>query len=206
MKTPFLSLLAAATLALASCDSLSKPEAAAVDQPQEATADTAVVYRDGEGPGDAAAGAADNAFDLSKSTLVDRKYSEIKTTGVTVRGDDNYDVYSVEETVLFDTDKAAVKPGAADALREIVASIGQRYANKDVRVMGFADSRGDASYNYKLAQERAEAVKSYLTQNSKIPAERVSTESFGEQQPAATNATASGRKENRRVEIAVRTK
>lgn len=205
MKTSLLSILAAATLALASCDGMSKSEAQTKDQPQEATADTAVVYRDGEGRGDAAGGASKD-FDLTNSNLVERKYSEIKTTGVTVRGDDNYDVYSVEETVLFDTDKATVKPSAAEALREIVASIGQRYANKDVRVMGFADSRGDANYNYKLAQQRAEAVKNYLTQNSKMPADRVSTESFGEQQPAATNATASGRKENRRVEIAVRTK
>jgi len=211
MKTPFLPLLAAASLAFAGCDNLNKPEQK--DQPQEATADTAVVYRDGKTAGDVAAGAADaagnatdNAFNLTDAQLAERKYPEIKTTGVSVRGNDQYDVYSVEETVLFDTDKAAIKPSAAATLKEIIGSISQRYADKDVRVMGFADNRGNASYNFDLAKQRAEAVKSYLVENGKMAAGKVSTESFGEQQPAASNATAAGRQENRRVEIVVRTK
>jgi outer membrane protein OmpA-like peptidoglycan-associated protein len=205
MKIPFLSLLAAATIGLASCDSLNKPSEK--DEPQEATADTAVVYRDGQTAGDAMAGAANataDAFDLSKARLAEVSLPEIKNKGITVRGDNDYHVYSVDEKVLFDTDKATVKPSAAAALQEIMGSIGQRFAGKDVRVMGFADSRGNASYNLDLAKQRAEAVKSYLVQTGKMAEGKVSTESFGEQQPAATNATAEGRQENRRVEIAVR--
>ena len=203
MKFSFLPL--AAALALAGCNDLKKPEEK--DEPQEATQDTAVVYRDGRTAGDVAQSAATataNAFDMTKAKLADVKLPEIKTPGITVRGDEDFQVYSVDESILFETDKATIKPSAAAAIQEIVGSIGQHYAGKDVRVMGFADSRGDASYNLKLGQERANAVKNYLSETGKLAADKVSTESFGEQQPAATNATAEGRKENRRVEIAVR--
>jgi outer membrane protein OmpA-like peptidoglycan-associated protein len=115
-------------------------------------------------------------------------------------------VYSVDEKVLFDTDKADVKPSAAAALQQISGSIGQRYANHEVRVMGFADSRGEKGYNKALSEQRAEAVKNYLVNNGKMAADRVSVEPMGESMPVASNATAAGRQENRRVEIVVRTK
>ena len=108
--------------------------------------------------------------------------------------------------MLFDTDKADIKTGAAASLQQIIGSIGQRYATQQVRVMGFADSRGDKTYNRELSEKRAEAVKSYLVGTGKIDAARVSIEPMGEAQPVASNATAAGRQENRRVEIAVRTR
>ena len=206
MKKSLLFLLAAATL-LTSCDNLSKPQTK--DQPQEATADTAVVYRDGKTVGAAAPGvanAADNAWDMTKAKLADVKFREITLPGVSVRGDETYNVYSVDEKVLFDTDKANIKLGAAEALKQITGSIGQRYAASQVRVMGFADSRGDKGYNRELSEKRAEAVKNYLVAKGSIDAARVSLEPMGETQPVASNATAAGRQENRRVEIAVRTK
>ncbi|MCC3153630.1 OmpA family protein [Hymenobacter sp. BT770] len=206
MTRPLLSLLAAAAL-LTGCDNLNKPETK--DQPQEATADTAVVYRDGKTAADAAAGAADavdNTWDMSKAKLADVKFKEITQPGVTVRGDGSYNVYSVDEKVLFDTDKAAIKPTAAATLQQITSSIGQRYGTSQVRVMGFADSRGDKDYNKDLSAQRAEAVKNYLVGDGKIDAARVSVEPMGESSPAASNATAAGRQENRRVEIAVRIK
>ncbi|GAA4354899.1 hypothetical protein GCM10023185_17170 [Hymenobacter saemangeumensis] len=190
MKTPVLSLLLAAASLLTSCDNLNKPKT--LNEPSEATADTAVVYR--------------NDFDLRNVQLTEVKLPEVKTPGTTVRGDANYQVYSLDETVLFDLDKAAIRPGAAKALDEILASINQRYTGKDIRVMGFTDSTASASYNMDLAKQRAEAVKSYLTKSGKIPADKVTTESFGQRQPVATNATPEGRQKNRRVEIVVRTK
>ena len=217
MNKPTLALLAAATLAFAtSCNDLKKSD----DKTTlgDATADTAVVARTGQTAGDVAANAANsvenaadkagdavsNAFDITKAKLSDVKFPEVSLSGVTVRGNDDYQVYGVDEKVLFDTDKATIKPSAAEALKQITASITQRYAGKDVRVLGFADSRGDKSYNRDLSKQRAEAVKNYLVTTNKLPADRVSTEAFGEEQPAASNATAAGRQENRRVEIAVK--
>jgi len=205
MKKTFFSLLAATAL-LTSCET---KQSATKDQLSEASQDTAVLARDGKTVGDVAAGAAStvsNAWAVTKDKLADVKFKEITLPGVTVRGDSNYNVYSVDETVLFDTDKAVVKPSAAAALQQITGSIGQRYAASEVRVMGFADSRGDKNYNKALSEQRAEAVKNYLVANGKIDAARVSVEPMGEAAPVASNATAAGRKENRRVEIAVRTK
>ena len=211
------SLLAAATLTLAAgCNDLKKSDEK--NTLSDATADTAVVARTGKTPGEVAAGAANavdsaaskagtaisNAFDMTKAKLSDVKFPEVNLPGVTVRGNEDYQVYGLDEKILFDTDKSAVKPSAAEALKQITASITKRYPGKDVRVLGFADSRGDKSYNRELSKERAEAVKNYLVNTDKLPADRVSTEAFGEEAPVASNATAAGRQENRRVEIAVK--
>ncbi|MBD2770496.1 OmpA family protein [Hymenobacter sp. BT664] len=203
MIKPIFSLLAAAIF-LAGCDNLKNPETK--DQPQEATADTAVVYRDGKTAAGVAAGAVNDTWDLTKDKLAAVTFKEISLPGITVRGDSTYNVYSVEEKVLFDTDKAEVKPAATEVLKQIAGSIGQRYGSSQVRVMGFADSRGDKGYNKELSERRAEAVKSYLVKNGSIDAARISVEPMGEAAPVASNATAAGRQENRRVEIVVRTK
>ena len=196
----------AATLLLASCET---KHSETKDQLGEAGQDTAVLARDGQTAsqmaGNAAASAT-NAWDLTKAKLADVKFKEVTLPGVSVRGDSTYSVYSVDETVLFDSEKADIKPSAAASLQQITASIGQRYATQQVRVMGFADSRGDKSYNRELSEKRAEAVKSYLVNTGRIAGARVSVEPMGEAQPVASNATAAGRQENRRVEIAVRTR
>ena len=196
----------AATLLVASCET---KHSETKDQLGEAGQDTAVLARDGQTASQMAGDAAtsvDNAWDMTKAKLADVKFKEVTTPGVTVRGDSTYSIYSVDETVLFDTDKADIKTGAAASLQQIIGSIGQRYATQQVRVMGFADSRGDKTYNRELSEKRAEAMKSYLVGTGKIDAARVSIEPMGEAQPVASNATAAGRQENRRVEIAVRTR
>ena len=198
MKNTLLFLLAV-TILLTSCET---KRSETKDQLSEAGQDTAVMTRDSRS---ASAMAGDN-WDMTTAKLNDVKFSEITSSGVTVRGDSTYNIYSVEDRVLFDTEKAEIKPGAAEALQQITGSIGQRYRTSQVRVMGFADSRGDKSYNRELSEKRAEAVKNYLVSNGKIDAARVSVEPMGETMPVATNATATGRQENRRVEIAVRTK
>ncbi len=216
MYKPFLSLVAASVL-LAGCETKTSETKETL---ADATADTAVVARTGASADtvgaravDAAKGAVasagaaiSNAWTVSKDKLKDVKFAEVNQPGVTVRGDGDYDVYTVDETVLFDTDKAAIKPSAAKALDQITGSIGQRFAKSDVRVMGYADARGTKGYNKALSEQRAEAVKNYLVTNGKIAAARLSVEPMGEAEPVATNATAAGRQENRRVEIAVRTR
>ncbi|AII51590.1 OmpA family protein [Hymenobacter sp. APR13] len=204
MKKTLLSALAATALLASSCNDLKKPEEK--DQLSEATADTAVVASNGTTVADAAAGAAnavDSAWDMTKAQLANETYEEIDLPEVSVRGNEKYSVYGLEEKVLFDTDKADIKPSATRALSEIAASIGRRYGKSQVRVMGFADSRGDKSYNKELSAKRAEAVKKWLAMNGGMGDARVSIEPMGEAAPVASNATAEGRQENRRVEIAV---
>lgn len=206
----------AATVLLAGCET---KKSETKDTLGHATRDTAVMARDGRTAGDvagnaavatkdaaASAGAAiGNAWTVTKDKIKDLKFKELYLPGVSVRGDADYNVYSVDEAVLFDTDKVAIKPSAAKALQQITGPIGQRFSKSDVRVMGFADSHGDKNYNKDLSEKRADAVKNYLVATGKIDAGRVSVEPIGEAQPVTNNTTAAGRKENRRVEIAVRT-
>ena len=66
-----------------------------------------------------------------------------------------------------------------------------------------ADNVGDDVYNMKLAEERAQAVRSYLNQNGGIPLHAMTTISYGEVKPEADNSTREGRAANRRVEFLI---
>ncbi|QMU29495.1 OmpA family protein [Adhaeribacter radiodurans] len=131
-------------------------------------------------------------------------YDEITDADITVRGNDDYAIYSLDETILFDTDKNTIKPSAAEKLKQVSASMGKRFANGEVRIYGHTDAKGGAGYNMQLAEQRAEAVKNWLTQNGNLTGDRISLHPVGEAQPVASNATAEGRQQNRRVEIVVR--
>ena len=207
MKKIFLPALAAIAL-LASCSDLKNPSEK--NEAGEATADTAVVFDNGrtaEGMANSAANATENAvedvFTVNDAEMRDAKLEEIDLPEIKVRENDRLNLYGVDEEVLFETDKAVIKPSATRALSEISASIGRRYQGKQVRVLGFADSRGSKDYNMNLARERAMAVQNWLVSKGMMKADMVSIESMGEKNPVATNATAAGRQQNRRVEIAV---
>jgi outer membrane protein OmpA-like peptidoglycan-associated protein len=72
-----------------------------------------------------------------------------------------------------------------------------------VTVEGYTDSVGSDAYNMKLSQRRADAVRDYLVSKG-IASDRIRTEAFGETRPVASNDTAEGRAQNRRVEIIAR--
>jgi outer membrane protein OmpA-like peptidoglycan-associated protein len=131
-------------------------------------------------------------------------YDEITDKDINVRGTDDYAIYSVDETVLFDTDKSTIKPQAAAKLKQIAGSVGKRFSNSQVRIYGHTDAQGSAGYNKELADQRAAAVENWLVQNGNISKDNVSLHPVGESQPVASNATAAGRQQNRRVEIVAR--
>lgn len=131
-------------------------------------------------------------------------YDEVTDKDIEVRGNDQYAIYSVEETLLFDTDKNTIKHGAEQKLKQVAASAEKRFANGPIRIYGYTDSTGTAAHNKQLAEERANAVSSWLVANGNISQDRISINPVGEAQPAATNTTTEGRKQNRRVEIVVR--
>jgi len=131
-------------------------------------------------------------------------YDEVTDRDIEVRGNDQYAIYSVEETVLFDTDKNTIKSGAEEKLKLVAASAEKRFAKGAIRIYGYTDATGTAAYNKQLAEERANAVSAWLAANGNIAQDRISINPVGEAQPAATNETEAGRKQNRRVEIVVR--
>lgn len=103
--------------------------------------------------------------------------------------------------VLFDTDRAELKPGAQSALDRLAGFLGENPA-RQVRVEGHTDSTGSPSYNSLLSRDRAQSVADALTARG-IAAERLRVRGMGEAYPVATNDTEAGRQENRRVEVVV---
>ncbi|QHL86011.1 OmpA family protein [Nibribacter ruber] len=142
-----------------------------------------------------------NSLDLNAPVAA---YDEITDKDIEVRGNDDYAVYTMDETILFDNDKATIQPQAADKLKQVAASINKRFSGGNVRVYGYTDAQGSAGYNKELAEERTQAVQSWLVDNGNVSKDHVSLHPVGEANPVATNATAEGRQQNRRVQIVVR--
>lgn len=131
-------------------------------------------------------------------------YSEITDKNIDVRGNNNYGIYGLGENILFDEGKSTLRSSAEANLKQIAASIGQRYNGGNVRVYGHTDAVGSAGYNKELAEQRAQAVRDWLVKNGNITEGNISLHAVGESQPVASNATEEGRQQNRRVEIVAR--
>jgi outer membrane protein OmpA-like peptidoglycan-associated protein len=110
--------------------------------------------------------------------------------------------------VLFDYDKAALKPEAEEALKKVAVVLSQ-FPESKVTVEGYTDSKGGKTVNMQLSRERAQAVKDWLVRSGGVASANVSVKGFGEQYPIAPNTNTDGtdnplgRALNRRVSIIV---
>ena len=103
------------------------------------------------------------------------------------------------DPVYFDSNKSAI-PATEKAKIEKVINLLKENSNYDVKVNGYADSKGADEYNLNLSKQRsATVVKSIIS--GKINKARITQKGFGETNPAATNETEEGRALNRRVEF-----
>lgn len=105
------------------------------------------------------------------------------------------------EGILFATDSAAVTGQAQNDLYAVARNLNQ-YPNSRVQVVGHTDNTGSAAHNMDLSQRRAQSVASILSAAGVAPA-RLSATGQGFNQPVASNDTAAGRAQNRRVEILI---
>lgn len=103
--------------------------------------------------------------------------------------------------VLFSSGTARLNRGGDSHLAKLAAFL-KRYPERNALIEGYTDSVGSEEYNQTLSQHRADAVKSYLTDNG-ILAARIIASGKGEESPVGNNATATGRQQNRRVEIII---
>ncbi len=103
--------------------------------------------------------------------------------------------------VLFETNRFTLKPGARESMAKL-AGILLAYPDLRLEVDGHTDSVGSDAYNQQLSEKRAASVRDYLAQQG-IPISSVAVRGFGKTQPIASNATAAGRQQNRRVELVV---
>lgn len=111
-------------------------------------------------------------------------------------------VVTMPQDLLFATDRADVRPDLQADLRAVAQNL-QRYPDSTVQVIGHTDNVGDAGYNQDLSQRRAASVVAVL-RNAGVPASRLVAIGRGENEPIASNLTAQGRAQNRRVEIIIR--
>jgi len=103
--------------------------------------------------------------------------------------------------ILFDSGKATLLPGTQSKLTQL-AKILSTYADRKIVVEGHTDNVGGDAFNLQLSEARAESVRNALIQNG-VSSEMISAVGFGKTKPVASNETATGRQQNRRVEIVV---
>jgi len=111
-------------------------------------------------------------------------------------------IVTMPQDILFNTDSALVRSDLRSDLRALAANL-QDYPNTTVDVLGHTDNTGTAAHNQNLSSRRAGAVAAVLMDAGVAPS-RIRSFGRGEHEPVATNQTAEGRYQNRRVVIEIR--
>jgi len=115
--------------------------------------------------------------------------------GIVITFDENSGVY-------FDTEKYNINSDSR-AILDKLAKILIEYSDTNVIVVGHTDSSGPAEYNMKLSENRANSVTNFFANEKGITKSRFTTSWYGEEQPIASNETAEGKAQNRRVNLAI---
>jgi len=137
---------------------------------------------------------------------MDRQQRELEAqlsgsgVGVARQGDNL--VLRMPSDVTFASNQSSINP-AFNATLDDVAAVLNRYDQSVVDIIGHADSDGADDYNLNLSRQRASSVAQYLVSRN-VLADRLYVDGRGESQPVASNATAAGKAQNRRVEILIR--
>jgi len=113
-----------------------------------------------------------------------------------------YSMVLSDDSVKFPVDSAKLSPEADQRLTEFAEKLKTDNRNVYLEIQGHTDSRGPVSLNQRLGEERAEAVRMFMNKHG-VPLNRMSTISYGKQDPAADNKTRAGRAQNRRVVLVV---
>lgn len=148
--------------------------------------------------GGAAGGLVGSALDAQAQAL----QRQMNTPGVQVVNTGQTLNVTLPEGVLFAFDSAVVSGPAQSDLYALARNL-QQYPNSTVQIVGHTDSTGQAAYNRTLSQRRAQSVAGILTAGG-VASNRIATQGMGMTQPIASNDTAAGRAQNRRVEIVIR--
>lgn len=131
---------------------------------------------------------------------MDKQAKELQAIAETKRTDQGL-ITKLKGDILFDTGKAELKNEAKANLNQM-AQIMKKYPENVLTINGYTDNTGSSKVNDELSRKRAEAVRNQLVADG-MPASVITTYGMGSASPIASNDSAVGRKQNRRVEIAV---
>ena len=123
--------------------------------------------------------------------------------GVLAKGKVVFEETFSEDRVKFKLDSYELSDAAKAALDEFGGKVKGLDSQYFVEIQGHTDDSGGERYNEELGQRRADSVRRYLSREQQIPLNRMSTISYGDTLPAASNKTKAGRSQNRRVVIVV---
>lgn len=143
---------------------------------------------------------ADSARAETESVRLHNEELQRQLTELNARETDRGMVVTLGD-VLFATGHSELNSGAIANLSKLAFFLNE-YPDRVVAIEGYTDSVGSESSNFRLSQGRADSVKSYLM-NQGIASNRLSTAGLGETAPVAGNDTATGRQQNRRVEVII---
>lgn len=135
---------------------------------------------------------------------LDRQEAELRTqlgSNVGINNTGDRLIVTMPQDILFATDSATLSGRLTSDLRALAASL-NRYPDTTVQVIGHTDNTGQAAYNQRLSQRRAQAVASVLT-SSGVSSSRIHSIGRGWDDPVSNNLTPEGRAQNRRVEIVI---
>jgi outer membrane protein OmpA-like peptidoglycan-associated protein len=135
---------------------------------------------------------------------MDKQAREISTAlpgADVVRAGEGIKLVLKEDAIRFATNKATLTASAKKNLDKLV-DVFNAYPDTNIVIYGYTDNTGSAEYNFKLSEERAKAVRIYLTTKG-LQDSRFSINGLGIADPIATNETEIGRSQNRRVEFAI---
>jgi len=134
---------------------------------------------------------------------MDKQAAEIKQTvpGATVVRQGEGILVKFDSGILFDIDKTNLKAAAQSNLHNLAASL-KSNPQTNITIIGHTDTTGTADHNMDLSIRRAQSVRSFLVADN-VSSSRLTTMGKGSTEPIASNATAAGRTQNRRVEIVI---
>lgn len=166
----------------------------------------AAINHDNRGKGALIGAAVAGAAGAGYGYYADKQEAELRRsmegTGVQVERQGDTIQLIMPGNITFATDSADIASSFYSPLNNLANSFRQ-YNQNSIEIVGHTDSTGSHAYNMSLSQRRAQSVANYLSAQG-VDASRLSTRGAGPDQPVASNASADGRAQNRRVEVTLR--
>lgn len=198
LKVLSVSLLAVALGACATNQSVDQKIAAAQEQNKQQIASVSTQVEDLQ--------TKQKATDVKLGELSQEAADALKRAqeaGVLAKGKVVFSETFKEDRVKFKTDKYELSKDAQAALDDFAQKVKGLNEQYYMEIQGHTDDTGGKRYNEDLGQRRADEVRRYLSRSQQLPLNRMSTISYGDTLPVASNKTKAGRAENRRVVIVV---